>query len=144
MNVKEMRESWDLFQAYKKDVEKHATVKLCPVRTWFDREYIVVGDVKLIPGTQVLDVIDITGVHDVARFSKFWPQHDTGTHTLVIFPDEGSIHVLLEDGHEYRAYLLALPIQVIPPSRECAQVILDEVDDYDVAQIDAGAELQVH
>lgn len=143
MDAREMRESWDSFQAYKKDVEKYATVKLCPVRTWFDREYIVVGDIKLIPETQVLDVIDVTGDHDVARFSAFWPQHGTGTHALVIFPHEGSIHVLLEDGYEYPVYFAVLPVQVISPSREDARAVLDEVDEYDVAQIDAGSELQI-
>ena len=144
MNAKEMRESWDSFQEYKKNVEKYATLRLCPVRTWFDREYIVIGDFKLIPETQVLDVIDITSTPDIARFSAFWPQYDTGTHALVIFPDEGSIHVLLEDGCEYRVYTGALPVQVIPPSREHAREVLGEIDEYDAAQIDAGAELQVH
>ena len=143
--AKEMRANKSVYQEYTTRLSEYATVEMRPICEWHGRTYVLLGKIGLSMQAQAVDVIDITDDLNVARFSRAWPQnaydHD---HAVVIFPDEGHPAVLLlEDGSELWAYIASLPVQLRPPAPADAERVLGEVEDYDVAQVDAGGQLQI-
>lgn len=126
----ELRSDEKLYRNYVRSYSHAASFQLVPVRQWHGEVLAVLQRPDLIPDAQTINVIDITRLPDAARFSTVWPQqaydHD---HALVIWPDEGQAHILLEDGSHFPVYIAALPVQVVAPTREDAQAALDQVDD---------------
>ena len=107
------------------------TCKFCRAWPWGKKFYLVTGDIFLKPGTQAVEVIDITpplyddGI-EPHRFGPNYGRSIPGTESndlyLVRWSDEfGKPEILCEDGEFWPVHFADLAITVSPPNAEEAR-----------------------
>lgn len=95
---------------------------VCPVQEWGDRRYVIIGDIRLQAGIQLLRVVDVTGEQLVRAGNQQSPHAmvwagdgaEEGRYTLV--------RVVWPSGeHDAQFVEQALPVEVIPGNRQEAR-----------------------
>ncbi|MFA5376420.1 MAG: hypothetical protein WC455_11805 [Dehalococcoidia bacterium] len=135
-------EGWKEFIAERKP---YAEVSRHPVVEWGDCKYILTGKIKLQQGLQRLEVIDVTNLSNLLLVHE-WPGISASIpcdHAIVIWPDEGHISVILNDGSNQWVHLADLAIHVIPGTASDAKQVQEQQLDELEASIDAGGHLDI-
>ena len=133
MNVaQEIRKSIDEWATYQNKYGDFAQIEKLPVRQWNRFKYIFTGKIDLREGRQDLLVIDITNFSDeVALFADTYPECTNREYAVVIFPLEGDIRVLMENGSETRFQLRTLTVRVEPGTvQDYQEMDNEELNDF--------------
>ncbi len=133
MNVaEEIRKSRDEWATYRNKYGDFAQIEKLPVRQWNRYKYIFTGKIDLREGRQDLLVIDITNCLDeVALFANSYPECTKREYAVVIFPLEGDIRVLMENGSEPRFQLRTLTVRVEPGTvQDYQELDNEELNDF--------------
>jgi hypothetical protein len=137
--VEEIRKSRDEWETYQNEYGDFAQIEKLPVRQWNRFKYIFTGKIDLREGKQDLPVIDITNCFDeVALFANTYPECTKREYAVVIFPLEGDIRVLMENGGEPRFQLRTLTVRVeLATMQDYQEMDNEELDDFMYSNIDS-------